>query len=402
MGKASAALLRYLMVSKHFLHDVAIVGIHNTEQARVLEDHDSDTITVAACRGAMADAGLTPADIDGVAAGGKAAPLIYWMRNGPAWRSMNPPSIPAVLQAAVAIAAGQCHTAIVTDGMAGVYTQRRSTAPWTRPSNEFVVSYGMFTAAEFALVARRHMHLYGTTPEQLATVSATIRNNGHVHPDAIYRGRGPFTPDDILASRMVADPFHLLDCAMTSEGACAMVLTNAERAADMPQKPVWILGGSGDTFGPSYQHPPAWSLAGRSGEINGTVGRRSAQQAFAMAGITHKDVDVCEFYDPFSFEIIRQFEAFGFCEEGEGGDFVMDGRIEVGGEFPVTTDGGVMSFSHGGAAVQQLQRITRAVEQLRGTCKSQQVEGAEVAMATNGGAGALFTDVLVLGSEKAA
>lgn len=401
-GKASAVLLRYLMVSKHFLHDVAIVGIYNTEQARVLEDHDSDTITVAACRGAIADAGLTPADIDGVAAGGKAAPLIYWMRNGPAWRSMNPPSIPAVLQAAVAIAAGQCHTAIVTDGMAGVYTQRRSTAPWTRPSNEFVVSYGMFTAAEFALVARRHMHLYGTTPEQLATVSATIRNNGHVHPDAIYRGRGPFTPDDILASRMVADPFHLLDCAMTSEGACAMVLTNAERAADMPQKPVWILGGSGDTFGPSYQHPPAWSLAGRSGEINGTVGRRSAQQAFAMAGIGCEDVDVCEFYDPFSFEIIRQFEAFGFCEEGEGGDFVMDGRIEVGGEFPVTTDGGVMSFSHGGAAVQQLQRITRAVEQLRGTCKSQQVEGAEVAMATNGGAGALFTDVLVLGSEKAA
>lgn len=390
------------MVLKHFLHDVAIVGIYNTEQARVLEDHDSDTITVAACRGAIADAGLTPADIDGVAAGGKAAPLIYWMRNGPAWRSMNPPSIPAVLQATAAIAAGQCHTAIVTDGMAGVYTQRSSTAPWTRPSNEFVVSYGMFTAAEFALVARRHMHLYGTTPEQLATVSATIRNNGHVHPDAIYRGRGPFTPDDILASRMVADPFHLLDCAMTSEGACAMVLTNAERAADMAQKPVWILGGSGDTFGPSYQHPPAWSLAGRSGEVNGTVGRRSAQQAFAMAGITHKDVDVCEFYDPFSFEIIRQFEAFGFCEEGEGGDFVMDGRIEVGGEFPVTTDGGVMSFSHGGAAVQQLQRITRAVEQLRGTCKSQQVEGAEVAMATNGGAGALFTDVLVLGSEKAA
>ena len=121
-----------------------------------------------------------------------------------------------------------------------------------------------------------------------------------------------------------------------------------------------------------------------------------------MAGITHTDVDVCEFYDPFSFEIIRQFEAFGFCQEGEGGDFVMDGRIEVGGEFPVTTDGGVMSFSHGGAAVQQLQRITRAVEQLRGNCKSQQVKGAEVAMATNGGAGALFTDVLLLGSEKAA
>jgi len=389
-------------VVKHFLHQVAIVGIYNTPQARVLENHNSETITVAACRGALQDAGLTPADVDGVAAGGKAAPLIYWMRNGPAWRSMSPPSIPALLQAAAAIAAGQCHTAIITDGMAGVYTQRQSTAPWTRPANEFVVSYGMFTAAEFALIARRHMHLYGTTPEQLATVSATIRNNGHVHPDAIYGGRGPFSPDDILESRMVADPFHLLDCAMTSEGGCAIVLTHAERAKDLPRKPIWILGGSGDTFGPSYQHPPQWSLSGRSGEVNGLVGRRAAQQAFGMAQVTHSDIDVCEFYDPFSFEIIRQFEAFGFCDEGEGGDFVMDGRIEVGGEFPVTTDGGVMSFSHGGAAVQQLQRVTRAVEQLRGTCQSRQVEGASVALASNGGAGALFSDVLVLGSEQPA
>ena len=389
-------------MAKHFLHDVAIVGIYNTPQARVLEDHDSSTIIAAACRGAIADAGLTPADIDGVAAGGQAPPLIYWMRNGPAWRSMSPPSIPAILQAANAIAAGQCHTAVIADGMAGVYTQRQSTAPWTRPSNEFVVAYGMFTAAEFALIARRHMHLYGTTPEQLATVSATIRNNGHVHPQAIYQGRGPFTPDDILASRMVADPFHLLDCAMTSEGGCAMVLTHAERARDLPHKPIWILGGSGDTFGPSYQHPPQWSLAGRSGEINGLVGQRAAQQSMGMAGVTHSDIDVCEFYDPFSFEIIRQFEAFGFCEPGEGGEFIMDGRIEVGGEFPVTTDGGVMSFSHGGAAVQQLQRVTRAVEQLRGACESRQVEGASVAMASNGGAGALFSDVLVLGNERAA
>jgi len=395
-------LLKLHLVAKHFLHDVAIVGIYSTPQARVLENHNSETITVAACKGAMEDAGLTPADIDGVAAGGKAAPLIYWLRNGPAWRSMSPPSIPALLQAAAAIAAGQCHTVLVADGMAGVYTQRQSTAPWTRPSNEFVLSYGMFTAAEFALIARRHMHLYGTTPEQLATVSATIRNNGHVHPDAIYQGRGPFTPDDILASRMVADPFHLLDCAMTSEGGCAMVLTNAQRAKDLPNKPIWILGGSGETFGPAYQHPPQWSLSGRSGEINGLVGKRVAQQAFGMAGVTHSDIDVCEFYDPFSFEIIRQFEAFGFCEEGEGGDFVMDGRIEVGGEFPVTTDGGVMSFSHGGAAVQQLQRVTRAVEQLRGTCLSRQVSEATVAMASNGGAGALFSDLVVLGSEQPA
>src|SRR5205814_9937067 len=115
----------------------------------------------------------------------------------------------------------------------------------------------MFTAAEFALIARRHMHLHGTTPEQLATVSATIRNNGHVNPEAVYYGRGPFTSDDVLASRMVADPFHLLDCAMTSEGGCALVLTTPDRARDVATDPVFILGAGSDSFGPSYQIAPA-------------------------------------------------------------------------------------------------------------------------------------------------
>src|SRR3954470_9243874 len=119
----------------------------------------------------------------------------------------------------------------------------------------------MFTAAEFALVARRHMHVYGTTPEQLAQVSATIRNNGSVNPDAVYAGRGPFTPADILDSRMVADPFHVLDCAMTSEGGCGLVLAAEDLARDLPGNPVFVLGGGADYFGPSYRYPPAWDLS---------------------------------------------------------------------------------------------------------------------------------------------
>jgi acetyl-CoA acetyltransferase len=310
--------------------------------------------------------------------------------------------VPAVLQAASAIAAGMATRVLIIGGAAGVYTERASTAPWTRPTNEFVVAYGMFTAAEFALIARRHMHMYGSTPEQFATIAATIRNNGHVHPDAIYHGRGPYTPEDILSSRMVADPYHLLDCAMTSEGGSAIVLARADRVADLPHKPVYVLGGTSDRIGPSYRHAPAWDIRGRDddGIPNGLVGRRAARRAFATAGLRPDDVDVCEFYDPFSFEIIRQFEAFEFCAEGEGGDFVMDGNIGPGGRFPVTTDGGLMSFSHGGATVQLLQRAIRGVEQLRGTCVTMQVEGAEVAMCTGGGAGALFNDVMLIGSER--
>jgi len=134
--------------------------------------------------------------------------------------------------------------------------------------------------------------------------------------------------------------------------------------------------------------------------VVGTVGRRAAEMSFAMCGLGPDDVDVCEFYDPFSFEIIRQFEAFGFCGPGEGGDFVMDGNIGPGERFPVTTDGGLMSFSHGGAVVQLLQRVIRGVEQLRHECATMQVLDAEVAMCTGGGAGALFNDVLLLGRSK--
>jgi acetyl-CoA acetyltransferase len=231
-------------------------------------------------------------------------------------------------------------------------------------------------------------------------VAATIRNNGHVNPDAVYSGRGPFTAQDVLDSRMVADPFHLLDCAMTSEGGAAMVLARADLATDLAKAPVYVLGGLTDHFGPSYQHPPVWDLGGhRDGLVAGWVGRRAARHVFATAGLGPDDVDVCEFYDPFSFEIIRQFEAFGFCGEGEGADLVTSGAIEPGGRWPVTTDGGTMSFSHGGAAVQLVQRVIRGVQQLRGECTTMQVPGAEVAMCTGGGSGALFTDVMLLGKD---
>jgi acetyl-CoA acetyltransferase len=385
----------------HPYHDVAITGVFNTEQARVLEGEDSMSISFKGALGALDDAGLAIRDVDGIV-GQFATDFAYQARLSPVWISSSWQGIPAVLQAATAIAAGLATRVLVIGGAAGVYTERVSTAPWTRPSSEFVAPFGMFTAAEFALVARRHMHMYGTKPDALAAVAAVIRNNGHVNPEAIYHGRGPFTPQDVLESRMVADPFHLLDCATASEGGCGIVLTRADLASDAPNAPVFVLGGNGDSGGTAYRNPPTWELGGnrRPDLVNGTVGRRAAEQAFATAGLQPGDVDVCEFYDPFSFEIIRQFEAFGFCGEGEGGDFVMGGTIEPDGRFPVTTDGGVMSYSHAGASCQMLQRVIRSVEQLRGTCVSTQIPGAEVAMCSNGGSGALFNDVMLLGVDR--
>jgi acetyl-CoA acetyltransferase len=257
----------------------------------------------------------------------------------------------------------------------------------------------MFTTAEFALIARRHMEVYGTTREQLSLVAATIRNNGSANPEAVYAGRGPFTPDDITASRMIADPFHLLDCATTSEGGCALVVANVDRI-DPSRKPVYALGAGADFNGPSYQHPPAWDLTGRRGlDPNGLVGRNAADKAFAHAGLSRDDVDVLELYDPFSFEIIRQLEAFRFCPDGDGGAFVEDGHIAITGSHPVTTDGGTMSFSHAGTNPQMMQRAIRGVQQLRGEAGALQVPNVAVALCSNGGAGALFTTVLLLGAE---
>lgn len=379
------------------MSEVVIAGAYNTVQARSLgERWSTRTIILDAAKGALADAGLSLADVDGVmVAGGPdfgSADFAYETGMDSVWTGSAMIGVPALLEAAAAIEAGYCNTVLIAGGQVAVYEDRGATAPWTRPANEFVASWGLFTAAEFALIARRHMHEYGTTPEQMAHVAATIRNNGHLNPAAVYFGRGPYTADEVLASRMVADPFHLLDCAMTAEGGCAVVLTRASAAGDLRSRPAYVLGGALDAFGPSYRHPPRFDLAGM-------VGAKAAERAFGRAGVTPEDVDTCEFYDPFSFEIIRQFEAFGFCGPGEGGPYVMSGVIEPEGAHPVCTDGGLLSYSHVGTA-QLLQKVVQSVRQVRGDAPNQ-VPGAKISMATNGGAGALFTHVLLVGSGPA-
>jgi acetyl-CoA acetyltransferase len=387
-------------MSGHPYRHVAIAAVHNTRQARVLEGYTSLTLQIEAAIAILDELGLERGSIDGVVAR-DSAELIYALGLGPIWSSSTFLGIRAVLNAVEAVAAGSAETILIVDGAAGVYTDRQSTAPWTRPTNEFVVAAGMFTAVEFAFIAQRHMHTFGTKPEHLAMVSAAIRNNGHINPDAVYYQRGPFDPETILASRMVADPFHLLDCSMTSEGGVAMIVTTTDRAGDLPYPPIFVLGGGLDQVGPAYQHPPSWDLhAFDSDDIPlGYIGRRAARKAFATAGLSPRDVDLCEFYDAFSFEVIRQLEAFGFCDDGEGGPFVESGSIAPGAKLPINTDGSLMSYSHSGTA-QSLQRVGRAALQLQGRCATGQVEGAEVALASNFGAGALFTDVILLGSHR--
>ena len=221
------------MPGNHPYRDVAIAAVFNTKQARVLEGYDSLGIAVEAVLGVLDQVGMPANQVDGVF-GQFSSELTYLLGLGPTYvSSPGMGGIPAILDAAQAIAAGHVTAAIVSGGGAGVYTDRSSVAPWTRISNEFVIPFGMYTALEFALIARRHMHTFGTTPEMMATAAATIRNNGSVNPEACYYGRGPYTAQDVLDSKMIADPFHLLDCSMTAEGGAALLLVAADRLPDL-------------------------------------------------------------------------------------------------------------------------------------------------------------------------
>lgn len=366
-----------------------IVGAFNTRQARVLEGENSDTVTLSAIEGALADAGLAIGDVDGL----NILPGLDY-QNGTRkfgyalgipffWAGRAAPGPAAVLEAASAIESGVCDTIVLAAGEAGLHTDRSTVAPWTRPAHEFIECWGLMTPAEFALAAQEYMTRFAVDPLKVAYIAAVIRNNGARNPEAVYYGRGPFTPEDILASRLIAEPYHLLDCATTAEGGSALVLTTAERARDLPQVPIEVLGGGSESWGPSYTHPPTY-------ERVGMLGRRAGDRAFARAGLDRSDVDVFELYDNFSWEIIRYFEALRYCEVGDGPDFVADGAIEVGGRYPIVTDGGTMSHSHTGES-QRHQRVVQAVRQLRGTSAANQVQDARVALV------AALGDIVLIG-----
>lgn len=375
---------------------VAIVGAYNTVQAKQLPDWTEAALVLDAIRGALADAGLTPADVDGVNVSSWVSQInprtvCQWFGGRPAWTGTSHPGIECVLEAAAAIQSGQAEVVVLAAAQCGEYTERESTVRWTRPENEFVECWGLYTAAEFALMAQRHMHLYGTPRAALSEVAASIRSNGALNPEAVHYGR-ECSPAEVEASRMVADPFRLLDCCITSEGGAAMVMTTVERAKDLDVTPIHVLGGALDRQGMSYVTAPVW-------ERYGWVGRRAAEKTFEQCGLAPKDVDFAELYDPFSFEIIRQLEAFGFCKEGEGADFVLEGRIRIDGDLPVATNGGILSYSHAGVA-QLLQKPISAVQQLQGKVVPElRLHEPKVALATNGGSGALFCDVIALGKE---
>jgi acetyl-CoA acetyltransferase len=376
-----------------------IVGVYQTRQAKELPGRTSQDLVIEAVKGAIADAGLRPRDVDGAAIdwpgpGGAPAEAANWamyLQQPLSWvdsHHLDTAGVRGVLKAAAAVEAGLCDVAVVGSARAGPFSTDGS-APGANMNMEFTEPYGASVIAQFALVAQRHMYEFGTTQEQIASVSATIRNHGHVNPEAVMYGAGPYTVDDIIASPWIATPFHRLDCCLINEGGCALVITTAERARDLPHAAVRVVGGAMEFFQGHYANPPLYR------DLR-DLGKKAVAKVFGRAGATPNDVDVFSLYDPVSFEVIRQFEMLGLCAEGEGGAFVQDERLGLGGQCPTNLDGGMLAGSWTGTGQLTL-KVIEGVRQLRRSCGARQVPDAELALITNAGSGAQHVELMLLG-----
>jgi acetyl-CoA acetyltransferase len=272
--------------------------------------------------------------------------------------------------AVAAIESGHANTILLVYGSTARADLKRglrtaNVAISTRGPSQFDAPYGHTLIAKYAMTARRHMHEFGTTIEQLANIAVDTRYNAGFNPDAFYRE--PITVDDVAAAAMVADPLTKLHCCIRSDGGGAVVLTSAERAADLRGRPVAVLGVASAS---NVTTMSEWTDFTRSPAAD------SGRLAFARAGLSPADVDVCQFYDSFTSTVLLTFEALGFCGRGEGGAFLEGGRMRLGGALPTNTDGGGLSACHPG--MRGVFLLVEAVRQLRGEAVGRQVNGARI------------------------
>ncbi|WP_405140454.1 acetyl-CoA acetyltransferase [Sphaerisporangium sp. NBC_01403] len=342
------------------------------------------TLACEAVLAALDDAGLTAGDVDGIAThrvGDSAAPSLVGPALGidaPAWYldqfGGGSVSHSVVGQAALAVAAGVARTVVCYRAINARSEFRMGgtgrAAP-AGPEAQYQVPYG-YTAPpqQYAMYARAHMLKYGTKAEHFGQLAVTQRANAAKNPRALMRT--PITMDDYLAARWIAEPFRLLDCCLETDGACAVVVTTAERARDLRRPPVLISAaawGGGDSF-LSAGDTPADPTVTSAAEL--------APRLYRMAGAGPEDIDVAELYDCFTYSVIVQLEDYGFCAKGEGGPFVASGATALDGSLPVNTHGGFLSEGY----VHGMNHIAEAVSQLRGDAGDRQAQGAEVALST--------------------
>jgi acetyl-CoA C-acetyltransferase len=354
----------------------AIVGAYE-HPARYAPHKTAFQIHAESARGALEDAGLSVRDVDGYCTSGGGPIGVLSLCNHLALRpnfidstSIGGSSFVAhAAHAAAAIAAGLCEVVLITYGSTAAsdrFAIGTGGGVSSDPPDQYEGPYGPTIVGSYALCAQRHMHEFGTTSEQLAAVAVTARRHASLNPAAKYRT--PIGVEDVLASRLVSSPLHLLDCCMISDGGGAVVITSAERARDLRRPPVYVLGAAEAVCDTGIGDRDLVKMAaGQSGPL-----------ALGRAGIRHADVDCCMLYDSFTITVLMTLEGLGFCKPGEGGSFVGEGRIGLGGELPVNTDGGGLSSNHPG--MRGIFLLIEATRQLRGECGPRQVRDARIAL----------------------
>jgi acetyl-CoA acetyltransferase len=353
-------------------------------------------------RAAVADAGLRMSDIDGLCTANASAAM--WAMPVAEYLGLNPGYIDGtmlggssfiahLLPAMQAIASGQCSAVLVCYGSAqrsAAFGRREIVAarrfldpqPYEQPYEP------MLPPSAYALAASRHMHEFGTTREQLADVAVAARAWARLNPEAFMRE--PLTRQEVLGARMVSDPLTVRDCCLVTDGGGAYVLVGAERARDLPNKPVYVLGNATAVWNRQISSMP---------DLTVTAASQSGRQAYAMAGLQARDIDVVQLYDAFTINTILFLEDLGFCPKGEGGRFVQDGAIAPGGRLPVNTNGGGLSCVHPG--MYGIFALIEAVRQLRGQAGERQVGNARTAIAHGNGGTLSSQATAVLGTQEA-
>jgi acetyl-CoA acetyltransferase len=380
-----------------------IAGVATSDYP-VVPDRTELAVHSQAAHRALEDAGLTWGDVDGLATAGMhsmyAVGLAEYFGMHPTYydeTNAGGASFEVLVEhAKYAIESGAAEVVLVTYGSTQLSSMGRTLgtggsggASGRMPGNAvYDALWGNTLVGNYAMAAQRHMHQYGTTPEQLAAIAVSTRRHASFNPQAQYRDL--ITVDDVLSSRLVADPLHKLDCCVISDGGAACVVTTAERAADLRKAPVHVRGAA---------HTTTHMLnISAMADITVTSAATSGPLAFARAGLTPADVDVAQLYDSFTITVLLTVEDLGFCAKGEGGAFVDDGGLGLGGRLPTNTDGGGLSACHPGMRGMFL--IVEAVRQLRGECGEMQVPDAKVA-AVHGTGGMLSTGATMLLSTEA-
>jgi acetyl-CoA acetyltransferase len=362
---------------------VAVVGAAETTELGLIPNLSQLQLHADAALNTLADAGLKPADIDGVATAGESPTAVaHYLGITPTWvdgTSVGGCSFMIhVRHAAAAINEGLCSTVLITHGESG--RSRIGSGRWggspASLSGQFEAPFGtMGPPTVFTIPVLRYMKTYGVSEEQLAMVAVVQREWAGKNPRASYRE--PITVADVLNSRMIAYPFRLLMCCLVTDGGGALILTSAERAKDFPRKPIYVLG-----TGESVETPMVSQMEDFT---TSKAFRVSGKKAFDEAGITHKDVDHLMIYDAFAHLPLYGLEDLGFCKPGDAAGFIQERNTAPGGVLPLNTNGGGLSYMHSG--MYGMYAMQESIRQLRGVAAAQ-IPGAQISIAH--GVGGMF------------